>query len=186
MNGFDYRLLNLAANGDNQAFEKLIVPHERMMYALALRLCQNKEDAEDCLQDAMIRVYKSLSSFRGDSAFSTWLYRIVTNTCLDSHRRRKHRYSESLDSLSESGWNAPDPGLTPEQSAVNRDLKRALNEAINTLPGDIRAAVVLRDVQGFSYEDVSEILGINIGTVKSRLSRGREKIRSYLTGRMEL
>ena len=69
---------------------------------------------------------------------------------------------------------------------MNSDLKRALNEAIKTLPGDIRAAVVLRDVQGFSYEDVSEILGINIGTVKSRLSRGREKIRSYLIGRMEL
>lgn len=186
MEGFDYRLLNLAANGDSLAFEKLVVPHEKMMYSLALRLCQNKEDAEDCLQDAMIRVYKSLSSFRGDSAFSTWLYRIVTNTCLDSHRRKKHRYSESLDDLSQEGWNAPDTGMTPEESAVNSDLRRALNEAIENLPGDIRAAVVLRDIQGFSYEDVSSILGINIGTVKSRLSRGREKIRSYLTAHREL
>ena len=89
--------------------------------------------------------------------------------------------AESLDEMSESGWNAPDTAAGPEESAENKELKRAISAAIDTLPVDIRTAVVLRDIQGFSYEDVSQIMNINIGTVKSRISRGRERLRELLS-----
>ena len=174
-------LVKKAAAGDSESFEMLIAKHEKMMYALALRMCQNPEDAKDCMQEAMIRIFRSLSGFRGESSFSTWVYRIVNNTCLDSHRRKKVRRAESLDEMSESGWNAPDTAAGPEESAENKELKRAISAAIDTLPVDIRTAVVLRDIQGFSYEDVSQIMNINIGTVKSRISRGRERLRELLS-----
>ena len=179
-------LVHRAAKGDSDAFEKLVMPHEKMMYALAFRMCGNAEDAKDCLQDSMLRIFKALPNFRGDSALSTWFYRIVTNTCLDSHRRRKVRRAESLEALSEEGWNPSDPKPGPQQLAENASLKAALSRGIKSLSPDIRSTVVMRDVQGFSYEEISEVLDINIGTVKSRISRGREKLRSFLVASGEL
>ncbi len=179
-------LVRLAAQGDSDAFEKLVMPHERMMYALAFRMCRNAEDAKDCLQDSMLRIYKALPNFRGESSLSTWFYRIVNNTCLDSHRRRKVRKAESIEKLSQSGWNPVDPAPGPQQSAENASLKRALSAGIKTLSPEIRSAVVMRDIQGFSYEEISEVLEINIGTVKSRISRGREKLRGFLIASGEL
>ncbi|MBR4236737.1 MAG: sigma-70 family RNA polymerase sigma factor [Clostridia bacterium] len=179
-------LIKKAARGDSAAFEALLAGHEKMMYAIALRMTRNAEDAKDCLQDAMLRIYKALPSFRGESTFSTWVYRVVTNTCLDSHRRKKVRRSESLDALNEAGWNAPDTAKGPEETAENSGLRSILSVSLNKLPVEIRSAVVLRDVQGFSYEEISDILQINIGTVKSRISRGREKLREMLAPYMEL
>ncbi len=179
-------LVRLAANGDSDAFEALIKPHEKMMYALAFRMCGNAEDAKDCLQDSMLRIFRALPSFRGDSALSTWFYRIVNNTCLDNHRRKKVRRAESLEQLAESGWNPVDTAPDPQQRAENASLKRALSRGISLLAPEIRSAVVMRDVQGFSYEEISEVLQINIGTVKSRISRGREKLREFLTASGEL
>jgi len=179
------RLIQLSAKGDGAAFEQLIKEHERKMYALALRMCSNSEDAKDCLQDAMLRIYRSLSGFKGDSAFSTWVYRIVVNTCLDSFRRAKTHSAESLDLMAENGWNAVDTAPTPEQAVENSELKARLSSAIQELPQDMRTAVVLRDVQGFSYESIADIMSINIGTVKSRINRGREKLRMILSGGAE-
>ena len=178
-------LIKKAARGDSAAFEQLLSAHEKMMYAIALRMTRNAEDAKDCLQDAMLRIYKALPLFRGDSAFSTWVYRVVTNTCLDSHRRKRVRKTESLDALSEAGWNTPDTDQGPEAAAENSNLRNVLSASLNQLPFEIRSAVVLRDVQGFSYEEISDILQINIGTVKSRISRGREKLREMLAPYME-
>lgn len=174
------RLIELASGGDGYAFEELITPYEKMMYSLALRMSGNAEDAKDCLQDAMLRIYKALPNFKGESAFSTWAYRIVANTCLDKHRRKKVRKAESLDALSEAGWNAPDKKQGPVEESENEYLKKVLGNALTTLPEDIRVAVVMRDVEGFSYEEISDVLSINIGTVKSRISRGREKLRGIL------
>ena len=179
-------LVHRAAGGDSDAFEQLVQPHEKMMYALAYRMCQNTEDAKDCLQDSMLRIFKALPNFRGDSALSTWFYRIVANTCLDSHRRKKVRRAESLEALNEAGWNPTDSAPGPQQMAENASLKAALSRGIQNLPPEIRSAVVLRDVQGFSYEEISEVLEINIGTVKSRISRGREKLRNFLLQSGEL
>ena len=185
MDSSQEKLIFLASHGDSDAFGLLIKDYEKLMYSLAYRLCENAEDAKDCMQDAMIRIYRALPSFRGESSFSTWIYRIVTNTCLDSHRRKKVRRAESLDALSESGWNARDTKMSPEEHSENEWLKQRLSAALKELPVDIRSAVVMRDVHGLSYEEISESLDINIGTVKSRISRGREKLRTILGGSRE-
>jgi len=156
------------------------------MYAVALRMCKNREDAQDCLQDAMLRIYKALPTFKGQSSFSTWAYRITMNTCLDDLRRKKVRQASSLDQMLEVGWAPVDDNNTAERHLENSELKRNLSKAIQTLPEEMRAAVVLRDVQGFSYEEIANMLSTNVGTVKSRISRGREKLREILSRNQEL
>ena len=180
------RLVEQALSGDARAFEMLMEKHERKMYAVALRMCANREDAQDCLQDAMLRIYKALPSFKGQSSFSTWAYRITMNTCLDDLRRKKVRQASSVDQLIELGWSPTDENDTPERHADNAELRRSLSRAIQSLPEEMRAAIVLRDVQGFSYDEIAETLNTNVGTVKSRISRGREKLREILSGEAEL
>lgn len=182
----DDRLVEAALDGDARAFEELMEKHESKMYAVALRMCQNREDAQDCLQDAMLRVYKALPSFKGQSSFSTWAYRITMNTCLDELRRKKVRQASSLDQMLDLGWAPVDEMNSTERHADNQELKRNLSRAIQTLPEEMRAAVVLRDVQGFSYDEIASMLSTNVGTVKSRISRGREKLREILSKDAEL
>ena len=173
-------LLAKAASGDGAAFTQLMSAHESRMYAVALRMCSNREDAQDCLQDAMLRVYRSLNSFKGQSSFSTWLYRVTMNTCLDEIRRRKMRSSASLDDLLDSGWSPSDENDVPERRMIASEQRRTIDRAIAELPEDMRAAIILRDVQGYSYDEIAEMLDANIGTVKSRISRGRERLRAAL------
>lgn len=180
------RLISHAVAGDSAAFSELMALHERRMYAVALRICANREDAQDCLQDAMLRIYRSLGSFKGQSSFSTWVYRITMNTCLDELRRRKSRNATSLDNLLDNGWSPSDNGNAPEKYALASEQRRVIDRAIAELPDDMRAAVVLRDVQGFSYDEIAEMLEANIGTIKSRISRGREKLRLILRENAEL
>ena len=180
------RLIRLASGGDPGAFNELLGAHERRMYAVALRMCGNAEDAQDCLQEAMLRVWRAISGFKGQSSFSTWVYRITMNTCLDELRKRKNRPNTSLDTLVEAGWSPPDEGDTPEKHALRREARQSLEGFIQELPEDMRAAVVLRDIQGYAYEEIAEILGANVGTVKSRISRGREKLREKISARSEL
>lgn len=179
-------LIERASHGDAQAFNELMSLHERRMYAVALRMCGAKEDAEDCLQEAMLRVYRSIGSFKAQSAFGTWVYRITVNTCLDELRRRKSRPTASLDGLLDEGWSPADGGDGPEQRTVRREQRRMLEVLIAELPEDMRAAIVLRDIQGLSYDDISAALGVNVGTIKSRISRGRERLREKIQGRPEL
>lgn len=186
MEGHEEKLISRAAAGDGAAFSELMTIHEKRMYAVALRMCANREDAQDCLQDAMLRVYRSIGGFKGQSSFSTWVYRITMNTCLDELRRRKTRSAASLDNMLEGGWAPTDGGNGPEKQAVASEQRRVLNSAIAELPEDMRSAIVLRDVQGFSYEEIADMLGVNIGTIKSRISRGREKLRQILKENAEL
>lgn len=180
------RLVEDAVRGDARAFEILMETHESRMYAVALRMCQNREDAQDCLQEAMIRVYKALPTFKGESSFSTWAYRITMNTCLDDLRRKKNKTASSLDALLDLGWSPADEENTPERKFSQTEAKREISRAIQSLPEDMRAAIVLRDIHGFSYEEIASMLSINIGTIKSRISRGREKLREILSGSAEL
>ena len=184
---FDERsLVARASGGDPDAFNRLMEHHERRMYAVALRMCANREDAQDCLQEAMLRVYRAIGGFKGESSFSTWVYRITMNTCLDELRRKKNKQSASLDDLLEDGWAPADERTSPEKHAVRVEAARALHQTIRELPEDMRAAVVLRDIQGYSYEEIAQILDINVGTIKSRISRGREKLREKLRAKSEL
>lgn len=185
--GIDEReLIEKAGRGDAYAFEQLISAHENKMYAVALRMCGNREDAQDCLQEAMLRVYRAMSGFKGQSSFSTWVYRITMNSCLDELRRRKSRTATSLDAMLENGFAPSDEGDTPEQSSLRSEQRRALEQAIAKLPEDMRAAIVLRDIQGCSYDEIAEALNANVGTIKSRISRGREKLRATLLTQPEL
>lgn len=182
----DERLVEKALDGDAGAFETLMEKYERKMYAVALRMCANREDAQDCLQDAMLRIYKALPSFKGQSSFFTWVYRITMNTCLDDLRRKKVRQATSVDQLIELGWSPTDEEDTPERHHDRSELRRNLSKAISLLPEEMRAAVILRDIQGFSYDEIAETLNTNVGTVKSRISRGREKLREILSKEAEL
>lgn len=180
------KLIERAVRGSAQAFNELMSMHEGRMYAVALRMCGNREDAQDCLQDAMLRIYRSIASFKAQSSFGTWAYRITMNTCLDELRRRKGRPGTSLDDLLEEGWTPSDGGDTPERHAIRAEMQQSLQRYIRELPEDMRAAVVLRDIQGLPYEDIAEALGVNVGTIKSRISRGREKLREKIALNPEL
>lgn len=179
-------LVRQAARGDAAAFELLMRQHEGRMYAVALRMCGNREDAQDCTQEAMLRIFRALHNFKGQSSFSTWVYRVTMNTCLDELRRRKVRTSTSLDSLLDTGWAPTDESDTPEHHSLRSEQRRMLEKAIASLPEDMKAAIVLRDIQGFSYDEIAAILEANVGTIKSRISRGREKLRDILTRQPEL
>ncbi len=180
------KLIGRAAKGDASAFNDLLGMHEKRMYAVCLRMCGNHEDAQDCLQESMLRVYRAISGFKGQSSFSTWVYRVTMNTCLDELRKKKNKQTASLDGLLDSGWSPSDDLDTPEHHAIAVEKKQAIRSAIAELPEDMRSAVVLRDVEGFSYDEISGILGINVGTIKSRISRGREKLREKIRLRPEL
>lgn len=180
------KLVERASGGDPAAFNRLMEMHERRMYAVALRMCGNREDAQDCLQESMLRVYRAIGSFKGQSAFSTWVYRITMNTCLDELRRKKNKQSTSLDSLVDTGWSPRDESMGPEKQAIAHEMQNSLHTAIRDLPEDMRSAVVLRDIHGLSYDEIAQMLEINVGTIKSRISRGREKLREKLKGNMEL
>lgn len=182
----DELLLRRACKGDVQAFEELMQSHESRIYAIALRMMGNREDAQDCAQEAMVRIYRAMSSFKGQSALATWIYRITMNTCLDELRRRKARKVTSLDSLVDNGWSPTDTGDTPEEHGLRVEKQNALNQAIQSLPDDMRAAIILRDVKGYSYDEIASILDANVGTIKSRISRGREKLREILSKQSEL
>ncbi len=182
----DELLLRRACKGDVQAFEELMQSQESRIYAIALRMMGNREDAQDCAQEAMVRIYRAMGSFKGQSALATWIYRITMNTCLDELRRRKARKVTSLDSLVDNGWSPTDTGDTPEEHGLRVEKQNALNQAIQSLPDDMRAAIILRDVKGYSYDEIASILDANVGTIKSRISRGREKLREILSKQSEL
>lgn len=182
----DELLLRRAQKGDAEAFEELMVAQESRMYAIALRMMGNREDAQDCAQEAMVRIYRAMGSFKGQSSLATWIYRITMNTCLDELRRRKVRKVTSLDTLVESGWSPTDKGETPEEYGLRSEKQTVLNDAIQSLPDDMRAAIVLRDIKGYTYDEIADILNANVGTIKSRISRGRERLREILSKHSEL
>ncbi|MCL1795638.1 MAG: sigma-70 family RNA polymerase sigma factor [Clostridia bacterium] len=180
-------MLRRAQAGDAHAFDELMAGHEKRIYALCLRLSGNGEDALDCAQEAMLRIWRSISSFRNEASFATWAYRIATNVCIDSARKKKLRPTDSLNTMVEEG--KPEPissGNDPEARAMDSARNRALADGIATLPLDLRTALILRDVHGFSYEEVTEILRLPLGTVKSRINRAREKLRAILSQSPEL
>lgn len=179
-------LVRQAAHGDAYAFEQLMRKHESRMYSVAVRMCGNRDDAQDCVQDAMLRIYRALDRFKGQSSFSTWVYRITMNTCLDELRRRKSRATTSLDQLLETGWAPTDEFDTPEHRAIAGERRQALSKAIANLPEDMRSAIILREMQGLTYEEISDALSVNVGTIKSRISRAREKLRQCITAQPEL
>ena len=173
-------LVRAAAGGDEAAFAELVQLYEDKAYHLALRMCGNAEDASDVAQDAFLAAWRGLPSFRGDSGFSTWLYRLVSNAAIDHLRRTKHqRANVSLDN-EELNLDAPDPAPTPHEAAESKDLRQAVEHGLMQLSDDHRAVLVMREVQELSYEEIAHALSLDLGTVKSRISRARTTLRKIL------
>ncbi|HEY3367756.1 MAG TPA: sigma-70 family RNA polymerase sigma factor [Symbiobacteriaceae bacterium] len=188
----DELLVERAKRGDVEAFEQLISQYERKVYNIAYRLTGNHEDASDVAQEAYIRAYSSLPEFRGDSSFQTWLIRIVNNACLDELRKRRRQRVTSLDEplTVDDGevdrqLAVADPTDNPEQALERVEIQRAVQESIDALDEEYRVVVVMRDIQGYSYNEIADALGINLGTVKSRLNRARNALKEMF-GNLEL
>jgi RNA polymerase sigma-70 factor (ECF subfamily) len=159
-------ILAKARRGDADAFEQLVTPYERKLYAVCLRMMASPQDAQDALQDAMLRMWRGLPDFDERSRFATWAYRVVTNTCLDALRKQKNRVASSLEALQEGGYLPEDPASSPEEAVIQRTREQAVRDALAELLPEARAALVLRDIQGESYERVAEALvGAGLGLV---------------------
>ncbi|MDR0396989.1 MAG: sigma-70 family RNA polymerase sigma factor [Oscillospiraceae bacterium] len=174
------RLIKRAQNGDAEAYEQLILPLEQRIYTLCYRITNNREDAFDCAQEVMLRAYRSIGEYRFHASFATWIYRITTNVCLDMIRRRRIKPFVSLEGMMDAGFAVTDRANNPQEQLERNDLNSALRECIARLPLDMRTAIILRDVQGLTYEEVASVLKLNLGTVKSRISRARERLRRML------
>jgi len=179
-------ILAQARRGDADAFERLVTPYERKLYAVCLRMMASPQDAQDALQDAMLRMWRGLPDFDERARFATWAYRVVSNACLDALRKQKSRAAASLEALEEAGYLPEDPASSPEEAAIQNTRRQAVREALAELPPEARAALVLRDIQGEPYERVAEALGLTLGTAKSRIHRAREKLAGILARKPEL
>jgi len=170
--------------GETEAFELLVLEYQKNVYNVALRITGNAEDAADMAQEAFIKAFNSISSFKGDSRFSVWLYRIVSNVSVDFLRSKARRPSSSLSIENEEGETVEleiaDESLSPEKLLEIKLSSQAVRRGLDSLPEDYRQILLLREIQGLSYDEIAQILDIEIGTVKSRIFRARKKLCAYL------
>ncbi|TMA27953.1 MAG: sigma-70 family RNA polymerase sigma factor [Deltaproteobacteria bacterium] len=185
----DRRLVRAAQTGDEQAFRQLVVRYQRRVYQLALGMTKDPDDAMDIAQETFVRVHRYLPTFKGDSSFFTWTYRIAMNLSLDFQRRKGR--AERVDQLEgdeaeiEAAMDPPSAALAgPQRAALNSELKEKIEEALAGLSENHRAILLLREVEGLSYAELAKVLGIRKGTVMSRLFHARlkmqKKLREYL------
>ena len=165
--GRDRTLMRAVARGDQRAFTEVMQQHEDMVFAVCMRLMGDRDRALDATQDTFVTVLRKADRFRGDSALSTWLYRVATNTCFDLQRKAKRRATEALGDHHDPDDRAAEDPLTAAE------LRPDIASALQSIPDEFRAAVVLADAHGLALADVAEILEVPVGTVKSRVYRGR-------------
>lgn len=175
----DEALLERARRGDRDAFGDLVIRHQDGLYTMALRMLGRPHDAADVVQETFLRCYLNLPRLRG-ATVRAWLYRVAVNAAHDVGRREARRPAEPLEDAQGNVVDLPDPALGPDVVAEQREAARAVTGAILALPEEFRAAVVLRDVNDLSYEEVAAALGVPVGTVKSRISRGRALLQAAL------
>lgn len=167
-------LLRAAQKGDKAAFEKLIAPYLPKLYNLAYHLCQHRDDAADAVQETAIKAFRNLGGFREEADLNTWLSRILKNTILDEVKRAVRRHEEATDTIPERSVHVTEPKLE------RQELKETLLSLLNEVSPKLREPVILYDLDGYSYEEIAQILEINVGTVKSRLNRGRGSLRDKI------
>lgn len=180
----EQRLVEAGQRGDVEAFNQLVRLYEGRVYNLCYRMLGDPDAAADAAQDTFISAYRNLAKFRG-GLFRSWLLRIATNACLDALRARKRRPSVSLGAKRDeddegTGLDIPDAGEPLDETALRRELGAAIQQGLALLPEDQRVVVVLSDIQGLAYEEIAQVTSTNLGTVKSRLSRGRARLRDIL------
>ena len=181
-------LIAAAQRGEVPAFNQLVLTYQSMVYNLAYRILSDADAAADASQDTFISAFRAIKKFRGGS-FKAWLLRIATNACYDQLRYKQRRPTSSLEALFVETDPPPsftDPAEGPEDYALRQELGQVMQAGLNILPPDQRIALVLSDVQGLSYQEIAEVTRSSLGTVKSRLSRGRAKLRDYLLEQGEL
>ena len=181
-------LIKEAQKGNTESFGKLVMSYEKFIYNTAFRMFSNQEDAKDIAQEALIKAYKNIDKFDFNSSFSTWLYRITVNTCIDELRRRKGKETYSTDSDDEEtglSIQLADTAGSAEEAIMEKETVFEVRNAINMLAEEHKAVIILRDIQDLSYEEVAETLDINIGTVKSRLARARKKLKDIIVAQRE-
>ncbi len=176
----DVELVERHRRGDLQAFDEVYGRFAEMVYNLAVRLSGNREEAADLTQEIFLRIYRHLGGFGGRSTLKTWVFRIAVNHCRDRLSRHTPPMQSIDDGFEEGGIPVADPGRGPEELAVAADEGRRVAQGLAQLPQVFREAVVLRDLEGLSYEEIAEVLGVRVGTVRSRIARGREHLRLLL------
>ena len=194
MNGaadIDELLVKRAQKGDMDAFETLVTKYEKKVFSISFRMLSDREEAMDASQEVFIKVFKALSGFKSESKFSTWLYRITTNVCLDLLRKRKDNSAISFDAEveTEDGEMRLDPvDRTPgvEETIEREELKRLVSEAVMKLPEIHRTMIILRDFNDLSYSEIASAIDCPEGTIKSRISRARKALKDLMLGSREL
>ena len=182
----DELLLRRAQDGDPEAFEQLIGPMEQKIWRICWHYTGNREAAEDCGQEAMIRIWRNLRSYRGECALDSWVYRIAANCCMDWLRKKKRDRSVSVEPLREQGFDPADTAPGTEEQAVAKDEHRRLREAISLLPEEQREALVMTQLEKVPYEEAARLLGVSEGTVKSRVNRAKARLKEILSENREL
>jgi RNA polymerase sigma-70 factor, ECF subfamily len=182
----DLILLERARGGDLDAFNDLVVVYQDLLFALVVRMVPDRDQASDCVQEAFFSAYRNLSSFRGGIVRS-WLSRIAINAAMDTQRLRKRRPVDPYPELEDDSWQPPaDASADPVTTALETERHRALNRALAEVTDDQRAAIVLYDIEGYDYAEIAQMTGVSLGTVKSRIHRGRIALRGLLADQMEL
>lgn len=183
-------LVKRLKKGDRDTFNIFVKEYENKIINIAYGILSDKEEALDASQEVFIRIYKNISSFKGNSSLSTWVYRITVNICKDYLRKRQRSAKTiSIDSTSNEDIEIkeiPDTALTPEQSSEQTELQLIVRQAIDTLSEEYKTVIILCDIQGLSYDKISELLHCPVGTVKSRINRARQALRRKISENKEL
>jgi RNA polymerase sigma-70 factor (ECF subfamily) len=178
------RLARRALKGDQQAFAEIVALYQDKLYLMAFRMLGNRQEAEDVTQEAFLRVYRNLDRYDEGLKFSTWIYRIATNLCIDRLRKRKATYSLDAESVDHEGLDGyaviPSDDRTPESEMLLTETQRIVREAIETLPAKYKSVMVLRYLHDLSLQEIGEVLDMPVTTVKTRVHRGREFLRKKL------
>ena len=174
--------IDAARDGDPLAFEQLIHLYEKRVFALTRRMCKNPADAEEAAQETFLAAWQGLKFFRGESSFSTWLYRLASNACVDLLRKEGRHQAAAGPSLNDEEvlLEIQDEAPSPHALAEQAELKEQIEAGLASLPEEYREVLILREIHQQSYDEISEILSLDLGTVKSRINRGRKRLRKYL------
>lgn len=170
--------LRRAQRGDEAAFEAMITPYEEMLWRICWRYTRSTPDAQDCLQETMVKAWRALPGFRGECSLQSWLYRLCVSCCTDYLRAAARRREESVDAM--EGFDPADPAPQPEETVLRREKQRQVHEAIQALPEPMRDTLILTVLEGRSYEEAAALTGASVGTVKSRVNRARQKLLTLL------
>lgn len=186
--GEDTELIEAFRAGGVSAFDKLVLKYKDLVFNICFRFMGNYEDANDCAQDTFVKVYRSLNGFKGQSQFSTWLYTVAVNTCKNKLRSPAKRYSVKMVSLDkpvetddgEASFQLSDGDPSPAEELEKKDKEARVQQALDSLDEKQKELIILRDIQDLSYEEIASITGNNLGTVKSKLSRARSRLKDIL------